>query len=39
MRIAQLATMRRSTSLAVCWAPIKITPSDRPRSAISRPAA
>ena len=34
-RIAQLATMRRSTSLAVCWAPIRITPSDRPRSAMS----
>ena len=27
--------MRRSTSLAVCWAPIRMTPSDRPRSARS----
>src|SRR5205814_5466619 len=29
-RIAELATMRRSTSLAVCCAPISTTPSDRP---------
>jgi hypothetical protein len=29
------ATTRRSTSLAVCWAPSSDTPSDRPRSATS----
>ena len=34
-RIAELATMRRSTSLAVCCAPISTTPSERPRSAMS----
>ncbi len=34
-RIAELDTMRRSTSLAVCCAPIKMMPSDRPRSAMS----
>ena len=34
-RIAELATIRRSTSLAVCCAPIRITPSERPRSAMS----
>ena len=34
-RIAELVTIRRSTSLAVCWAPIRITPSERPRSAMS----
>ncbi len=27
--------MRRSTSLAVCWAPMRMMPSDRPRSAMS----
>ena len=27
--------MRRSTSLAVCWAPIRMMPSDRPRSDMS----
>ena len=31
----ELATMRRSTSLAVCWAPIRMMPSDRPRSDMS----
>ncbi len=30
-----MARIRRSTSLAVCCAPIRITPSDRPRSATS----
>ena len=34
-RIAELATIRRSTSLAVCCAPIRMMPSDRPRSAMS----
>ncbi len=34
-RIAQFARIRRSTSLAVCCAPIKMTPKDRPRSAKS----
>ena len=34
-RIAELATMRRSTSLAVCWAPTRMMPSERPRSAMS----
>ena len=34
-RMAELATMRRSTSLAVCWAPIRMMPRDRPRSATS----
>ena len=34
-RIAELDTMRRSTSLAVCCAPIRMMPSDRPRSAMS----
>ncbi len=33
--MAELDTMRRSTSLAVCCAPIKMMPSDRPRSAMS----
>src|SRR5690606_4466738 len=35
-RIDELAMIRRSTSEAVCWAPIRITPSERPRSAMSR---
>ena len=35
MRKAGLATMRRSTSEAVCCAPIRMVPLDRPRSAIS----
>ena len=34
-RMAELATMRRSTSLAVCCAPIRMTPRLRPRSAMS----
>ena len=34
-RIAEFDTMRRSTSLAVCCAPIRMMPSDRPRSAMS----
>ena len=34
-RIAEFDTMRRSTSLAVCCAPIKMMPRDRPRSAMS----
>ena len=34
-RIAELVTIRRSTSLAVCCAPTRITPSERPRSAMS----
>ena len=33
---AAFATIRRSTSLAVCCAPNSETPSERPRSAISR---
>ena len=33
--IEELDTIRRSTSLAVCWAPIKMMPSERPRSAMS----
>ena len=32
----QLAMTRRSTSLAICRAPIRITPRERPRSATSR---
>ena len=35
MRSAQFATTRGSTSLAVCCAPTRITPSERPRSAMS----
>ena len=35
-RTALLATTRRSTSLAVCWAPISTMPRLRPRSATSR---
>ena len=31
----ELETMRRSTSLAVCCAPIRMMPSERPRSAMS----
>ena len=31
-----LATTRRSISLAVCWAPMRMTPRLRPRSAMSR---
>ena len=34
-RMAELDTMRRSTSLAVCCAPMRMMPSDRPRSAMS----
>ena len=34
-RMAEFDTMRRSTSLAVCCAPIRMIPSDRPRSAMS----
>ena len=33
--IDELDTIRRSTSLAVCCAPIRMMPSDRPRSAMS----
>ena len=33
--IGELAMIRRSTSLAVCWAPIRMMPSERPRSAMS----
>ena len=33
--IEELDTIRRSTSLAVCCAPIKMMPSERPRSAMS----
>jgi hypothetical protein len=32
---ALLAMTRRSTSDAVCWAPMRMIPSDRPRSAMS----
>jgi hypothetical protein len=34
-RMAEFETVRRSTSLAVCCAPIKMIPRERPRSAIS----
>ena len=33
--IEEFDTIRRSTSLAVCWAPIRMMPSERPRSAMS----
>ncbi len=33
--IEEFDTIRRSTSLAVCWAPIRMMPRERPRSAMS----
>jgi len=35
-RMAEFAVMRRSTSLAVCSAPMRMMPSERSRSATSR---